>query len=332
VRDLLPDDWRHALHVTASADQILIRLCDGEGQAHTLDLRPSAPGAPSLVPGERLRYAYAAGSEEVIDDARLARYRAVLSTLAAREHELAAWMRAVQTPDRAPTNLRGPEWIAFEAGLKPAIRVVFETSDELEALAADARAEGWGFYAPPAPLRFTHYTQRVCYVARTEEEARAIADLEAPEGPDGVRVPSNLPDDNQRLGERLGYPACCTAEFARRLTHGVTRCPDDTMAHEDYAAAAWALAGTVTPHWTLNNLLPDPAPPRLVTWFPCRYDCEASRRFAEALFSCIEALNPQMTATWRDALRQRTRIDRAGHRATLPTSAADVLWVDFDRG
>jgi hypothetical protein len=39
-----------------------------------------------------------------------------------------------------------------------------------------------------------------------------------------------------------------------------------------------------------------------------------------------------MTASWRDALRQRTRIDRAGHRATLPTSAADVLWVDFDRG
>ncbi|MFO0630908.1 MAG: hypothetical protein U0325_35505 [Polyangiales bacterium] len=335
VRDTLPSDWRNELQVTARGDQILIRLRDDAGLAHTLDLRPAEPGAPTLVPGELLRFAYTAAADEVIDDARLARYRAVLTSLAAHERTLVTWMRDTPTPASgaapgpAPVDHRGPEWIAFEAGLKPAIRVVLAAPDEIADLAATVRSRGWGFYASPDPVRFSSYTQRIGYVARTDDDARALADLEAPEGDDGVRFAAGDAAQNERLGVGLGYPACCTAAFARRIALGVSRCPDDTLAHEDYAAAAWALADTTAPHWTLNNLLPDPDPPRLVTWFPCRYDCEATRRYAEALFAILEARSPTMAAAWRAALQQRTGVDRDGGRTTHPTDDATVLWVDF---
>lgn len=335
VRDKLPLDWRSELQVTARADQILIRLRDDSGLAHTLDLRPAEPGAPTFVPGELLRFAYTAAADEVIDDARLARYRAVLTALAAEERTLVTWMRDAITPASspapgpAPADLRGPEWIAFEAGLKSAIRVVVAGPEEIADLAASVRSRGWGFYAPSEPVRFSSYTQRIAYVARTDDDARALADIEAPAGPDGARCASGDAAQNERLGVGLGYPACCTAAFARRITLGVTRCPDGSLEHEDYAAAAWALADTTAPHWTLNNLLPDPDPPRLVTWFPCRYDCEATRRYAEALFAIMEAVSPTLAATWRAALQQRTGVGRDGGRTTLPTDDADVLWIDF---
>ncbi|MEZ4391685.1 MAG: hypothetical protein R3A48_11360 [Polyangiales bacterium] len=336
ITPLLPPDWRDELAVSAHPEQLVVSLRDTSGARHAFDLRPMLPGAPSLVPGERLAYSYVASPEQRVDEALLGRYRAVLEAMRAREDALAPHLRpAVAAPrESAPvTHGVGPERLAFELGIKPALRVVLAEAPETEALSREARARGWGFYAPEEPLRFTRYTQRVAYLARSDEDALRLADAEAPMRPGEGRVALGDAASNARVGRLLGYPACCTEAFAARVERGVTLCPEGRLAHEDYAAARWAMRDVARAESLLNNLLPDDGGARLITWYPCRYDCAASTEFARALLDAVRARAPEQARAWSDELRGRRGIDREGRRLRGDErSDDDPLWIDFEGG
>lgn len=337
VSSMLPDEWRGEVSVTTRPEQIVFSATDEAGETHRFDLRPLRPGAPSLVPGERLAYAYVASGGSNPDEALLSRYRELLSAVAAREGELLPWFNEVPASNvsngddsQAPIHPDSPEWIAFETGLKPAIRVVLPDAAALAPLAREARARGWGFYSPERPLRFSDYTQRVGYIARSDAGARALADAEAPEGADGERVALGGAVPNALVGRLLGYPPCCTEAFARRIELGVTLCPDGSLAHEDYAAAQWAARDVSRPLATLNNLLSDRGSPRLVTFFPCRYDCAAARSYAQSLLDALAQRSPDQARRWGELLVGRHGIDRAGRRLRPGEQGDDPLWLHFE--
>jgi hypothetical protein len=327
---ILPEDWRAGLSLALQPAQLTVSSRDANGAARTLDLRRGSPDTPSLVPGRDLAYAYVAQPGETVSDQQIAAIRRVLAAFADREADLAPWLLE-ERHDSAAHSLssRGPEFLAFTLGLKPAVRVVLASADDAPALAALVRAAGAGFYFTDPPLHVGHGPSWVGYVARTDPDAKAIADLEAPPDADGMRFADNDPDANARVGAALGYPSCCTSEFARRIAGGVCLAPDGHLATEDYAAAAWAARATRQPHWSLNNLLADRDQPRLVTWLPCSYDCEPSRRFAEALWHAVAERDPVSAARWRDALATRVGIDRHGGRWSDGDAVENVCWVDF---
>lgn len=336
MASLLPPDWRDEVSVSAHAEQLVVSLRDASGARHAFDLRPMLPGAPSLVAGERLAYSYVSSPELRVDEALLGRYRAVLEAMREQEDALARCLRPVAPgarEDPPPSSGPGPERLAFELGIKPALRVVLAEARETEALSREARSRGWGFYAPEEPLRFTRYTQRVAYLARSDEDALRLADAEAPMRPGEGRLALGDAASNALVGRLLGYPACCTEAFAARIERGVTLCPDGRLAHEDYAAARWAMRDGARAESLLNNLLPDDGGARLITWYPCRYDCAASTEFARALLDAVRARSPEQARTWADELRGRHGIDRQGRRLRGDErSDEDPLWIDFEAG
>lgn len=343
LSSILPEEWRNEITVLHRDDQIVLRFCDGEGRAHAFDVRRRAPGAPSFVPDKTLAYSYLSTAEQPVEHPVLERYRASLEALAAREDELIPWLSEAPRPPTAdPVRAEGialpgslnegsPEWIAFEAGLKSAIRVVLPGPGAVEALARAVRARAWGFFAADDLVQFPSGAQRIGYIARTDADARALADAEAPSEPGGRRVADNSASKNALVGRLLGYPPCCADAFAQRMSRDVHTCPDGRYAHEDYVAAATALRASGRLLGRLNNLLPDRGSPRLITYYPCRYDCPAAGAFAGALLAAVAQRSPRQAALWRASLVGRRGIDRRGRRlGPGETSPHDPLWLDFD--
>lgn len=101
LRDALPEAWRREVSATLSSGGYVLRFLDGEGRRHVLDARELSPGAPSFVSGAALGYSYTLVDPALDEASALEGYRAVLSTLAAREGEVLPWLvRAARSGGR----------------------------------------------------------------------------------------------------------------------------------------------------------------------------------------------------------------------------------------
>jgi len=327
----LPEQWRHGVRAALVSDALVLSFDDAEGRRHAFSMRRMRPEMPTLVPSTKVAFAHEPVDAALDEHAMFEPYRDALTALAAHEDDILACIPGAASPTPGPSTRpaldEGPEWLAFEAGLKAAIRVVLPRHADLAALEQRVRLRSWGFFAPGRALAFAGGDQHLAYVARDDDAARALAEAER----------ASLCDDreerarrNAHVGRLLGYPGCCADAFAERMRRGVTACLDGTTAHEDYAAAEAAAQASGALLGRLNNLLPDRAHPRLVTWYPCRYDCPASAAFATALLGVMRARTPDLAEAWSRALVTRCGVDRRGRHLTEGEHSDDApLWLEF---
>lgn len=222
------------------------------------------------------------------------------------------------------------EWIAMQAGLKPGNRVSI-AADRAGEVEARARRHGLAVVRGPDGVEFPGRPPvAILYLARDADYARAMAAAEAPLLPPDNRA---LDRDRElelhtRFGALLGFPACCVAEFCARLRRGITSRPDGSYGHEDFVAAEHASRASRQFLGRLNDLSPDRRA-RLVTFYPCRYDCEAAAAYAAGVFAAAEALDAVAAAALRAALLGEMRIAADGARGAAPAPGVDALTIDF---
>lgn len=222
------------------------------------------------------------------------------------------------------------EWIAVQAGLKPGNRVSV-AAERAGEVAARARRHGIAVARGPERVEFPgRPPSAILYLARDADYARGLAAAEAP----------LLPPANQRLdldqevalhtrfGALLGFPACCVAEFCARLRRGITSRADGSYGHEDFVAAEQAARASRQFLGRLNDLSPDRRA-RLVTFYPCRYDCETAAAYAAAVFAAAAAVDRVAADALRAALLGTMRIAVDGSRGGGPESGAEALSIDF---
>jgi hypothetical protein len=231
---------------------------------------------------------------------------------------------------RDPIGQLDVEWLAMKAGLKPANRVTMapERAGELE-----ARAQRDGLFVARG-ARVVEFPGRapavVLYVARDAASVRLLAEAEAPLFPPEsarLRVDEAVALHTQ-LGRLLGFPACCVAEFGVRLRRGVTRRLDGRSAHEDFVAAECAVQKSSRCLGRLNDLTSDRRA-RIVTFYPCRYDCAAAADYAAAVFAAAEQASPVAAAALRGALLGTVAIAADGSRGPADQLRGEVLTVTF---
>lgn len=244
-----------------------------------------------------------------------------------------------RSPDRAlPPMNRGSassrldiEWIAMKAGVKPANRVSVAPAraDETE---TRLRRDGFAVVRSAGPVTFPgREPSTILYVAPSEEYARTLAAAEVSLLPSaGAKL--TLDEEialHTRFGALLGFPSCCVAEFCKRLRRGITCRIDGGSADEDFVAAECAARASTRFLGRLNDLSPDRRA-RLVTFYPCRYDCPSAADYAAAVFTAAAKMNAAAAAELRDALLGTMHIAVDGRRGAAAAAMADALRVDFD--
>lgn len=208
---------------------------------------------------------------------------------------------------------RDLEYLAFRAGLKPAVRLTVSGAD-LAAAGAHYLAVGGhlafvelpeergGNPRRPSPRVFRERTARggALFVAHSPQEAQALAELERKlirRGPHPK--PSVHAEEAIAIGRGLGYPDCCVEAFAERLRGAPSRrfrgslgCRlrrRPTENSDDYVVAR--------ENWTpradarLNHLL-FRAGVKLLSYTPCRYDCPAALAQADLLLAELDRVEP----------------------------------------
>jgi len=228
------------------------------------------------------------------------------------------------------SRLPDVELVAVKAGVKPSLRTTIAESrvEELERrLLRDGLVTVRAAALANLPGR---EAQAVVYAARTIEQAEETRVAEGPILPGG---PPRTPDESVfaqhlRLGRALGYPDCCVRAFLDRLRRGVTRRSGGGDANEDFVAAEDAAKASTRFLAPLNNLLFD-RQFRLVSFYPCRFDCDAGLAYAVAVRRALEASDAAGARRIVDGLAGAIGIDTTGKRG--PEVAGDsVLVLHFE--
>ncbi len=165
-----------------------------------------------------------------------------------------------------------PEWLAFRAGLRPAVRLTLEP-EWLEKVTERFEEMGASVGRSANPVEIDGQTVWIAYIAHEEQIRTELADAEAPLFTQGDQLSIAEKLDRQRvIGRLLGYPDCCVESFCKWSSRGVGRLEDGgkIVAGEHYSAAREAWVPTPNPQ--LNDLL-TPFGVRWISFYPCRYDC-----------------------------------------------------------
>jgi hypothetical protein len=219
------------------------------------------------------------------------------------------------TPAVAASDI-DPEWVAFTAQLKPAIRITVEPG-EAEAIVPRFAAQGATVVKAEALVTIGGREAEILYVARSEAEALALRDAEA------VVLPGRKTGDlaqevsaHLEMGRRLGFPRCCVESFCGRIEQGIERSDGggEGCLAEDYRVAqqAWV----PWPDGLLNHFLLA-ARIRLITFYPCRYDCPIAVRYARAVLRAIARQQPAVAQEIVEGLGRPIAIAPSNARAVV---------------
>ena len=211
------------------------------------------------------------------------------------------------------------EWVAYTAGLKPALRRTVDPA-RAEEVAARMRASGAVVLRARETAVFGAREEVVLYVAPTERDAEALRDAEASVLPGRVRAadPSGA---HRAVGRALGFPACCVDAFCARVARGVDRlvARGPGGLSEDYVAAraAWV----PRPDARVNPLLMRVGA-QLVSFYPCRFDCPAAVAQASALLDEVGRRSPEAARALMAALSRSVVVAADGARAQVVLEAS----------
>lgn len=211
------------------------------------------------------------------------------------------------------------EWIAFTAGLKPAIRRTVEPTD-LPRVEAQLRSADVVVLRARETALLGSREQAVLYVARSLDHATALRSAEDGVLP-GRAAAVDARERHRTIGRLLGFPGCCVEAFLQRLDRGVDRLDarGPTGLAEDYVAArgAWAPRADAR----LNTLLM-PVRAQLISFYPCRYDCAEAVARVEPLRAVLAARQPEAARSLMALLSRPVAIHPDGARCLLALEAA----------
>lgn len=210
-----------------------------------------------------------------------------------------------------------PEWTALEAGLKPAVRIAVRPADA-HRLAAGLRARGAAVVLSQSRIRLgRREPETILYVARSDASAEHIRDVENATLPSADAGSGTRSDAHRELGLLLGYPRCCVDAFL--TTTAVFDDPEGARQAiiEDVLHARAASAATRThPRARVNALLIG-SRVRLVTFYPCSYDCGAALAYADALHAALARKDAVAAEALDRALACTIALGPDGARALL---------------
>jgi hypothetical protein len=225
------------------------------------------------------------------------------------------------------------EWRAFDAGVKPAIRVS-AAPDQAGAIFERYRSRG-ASVARSEPVMLRGERSVILYVARSLGEANELRDQEARLlGRPSRRERGALPFE---LGLRLGYPRCCVAGFVRR-NHGGLRSwlsaiRERKLGHDCYLGARDACVPR--PNSRVNPLLL-PERRTFISFDPCRYDCPEAIGVAERIAAVICAADAEWAGLVDRELARPIVVDSGGARAHVDLGrggdALRILGAEPPRG
>lgn len=214
------------------------------------------------------------------------------------------------------------EWLAFTAGLKPAVRRTVDPARADEVAARFVR-EGAVVLRADRHAVLGGREQVVLYAARSHDLAAALRDAEATVLP-GHPTEGDVLAAHRAVGTALGFPACCVGAFCERLARGVDRLVDGGPGGfaEDYVAAraAWVAA----PDARVNPLLMR-AGAQLVSFYPCRFDCPRAVAMAEGLRALLAVRDPGAARALMATLSRAVVIAGDGARAQAVVEGATVV-------
>jgi hypothetical protein len=232
------------------------------------------------------------------------------------------------TRGKEPARRPDVEWIAFCAGAKPALRLTVATA---EAAAVERRLTKGGASVTRAErnVQIAGRETAVLYAAPTDEASRTLRDAEADILPDVVGNWTGAHAvAHHRLGILLGYPRCCVDAFVTRLGWDIRQDRDGRWAHEDFVAAEDTLSRSGRLFGRLNHLRFD-RNLRLVSFFPCRYDCAAALGVVDGVIGALHTNLPDALPALRIGLAVVVGVWRDGRREVGPRARDADLQLDF---
>jgi hypothetical protein len=219
------------------------------------------------------------------------------------------------------------EWLAFRRGLRPAIRIAVG-QDWVDKVAKRFRNMGAKVERSDDQVEIDGRTQWVLYLSRQTETAQQLKANEAPLFFDADQLSVDEKCDRHRvMGQHLGFPACCVESYCVWTARGVGRlsADSDIMASETYIAAREAWIPQPSP--LLNDLFTTQRV-RLISFYPCRYDCAVALALAEKVVEEIHRHHPKTADLYLGALKQSVVVGSWGQIAIMDQGQrADGLCV-----
>ncbi len=183
--------------------------------------------------------------------------------------------------DRGDLHLDS-ESIALRAGLKPSLRLTSPRA-EADQLAARLRHDRLHVQMMSEGVDFGAGERVVLCVSPDPARAVALCEAERTLALAATREPTadELSNMYLHIGTLLGYPRCCVAAFAGRAT--LDRSCRGTSSMPYHAACeAWV----PRPYARLNNLRFGDGI-QLISFEPCRYDCQVALQLADAIADAV---------------------------------------------
>ena len=195
------------------------------------------------------------------------------------------------------------EVVQLEGGLRKVLKVERGSASAAEETAANFRARGFSagvYIGPPGPGGSSR--RAMAFIGKTEEAVREALEIE-PGLTASFRERAILV---KRMGELLGYPACCVEALASSKEQ-------DDNTHLMRLAAAHP--GPMAPHqnWAATPIRP-------FSHFPCTPDCGATARLAIAT---LALMTPSYRAAVEKALRSVAIVSAADRFALLMGARAE---------
>ncbi len=211
----------------------------------------------------------------------------------------------------APHRYPSAEMLAFDLGIKPAVRLAFSAPPPAD-VAASLTARGFSVEQTAEPFTFPGgRTRWVLYAARSPELATRLKAAEAL-APPGLRTdPEARARSHRALGELLGYPTCCVEAFIDCERRGVEVAADGARASERFVAAERAMARSRQLLGRLNTLRRDEGA-ALISFEPCAFDCEPAASLASAIFDALAESDADSAERLRERLLGEVAIERGG--------------------
>lgn len=213
-----------------------------------------------------------------------------------------------------------PEWTALEAGIKPAVRIALRASDA-HRLADGLRSRGASVVTSEHRVRFgLREPETILYVAKNAARAEALRDAEARTL--DTATSGDRREAHREVGRLLGYPSCCVDQYIDVITAFDALPETLRTSSEDYLHARAALPATRTfPHSRVNPLLLT-SRIRLVTFYPCRYDCPDALEYANALHAAMMRKDRKAAEALDEALACTVALSPMGARALIENGHA----------
>lgn len=247
---------------------------------------------------------------------------ALVEAIAAHEAAL-EWVPATDDLGGPGAGLvRDAERWAVVAGVKPALRRTVGR-DEADAVMRRLERDGLRCARLGRATWLEGGGRDIVYAAREAITAVELRELEAAllSEIDARIDPARNAALNRELGARLGYPGCCVDAFCDRLR----RLGDGAVGSPRYEAArdAWV----ARPSARLNDQLRAEGL-SLVSFEPCRYDCEAARGVADRVAGALADVHAPSLAAIDELLRRDVVVEPGGAVAWARVSEGRVRDVE----